>query len=53
VHVAPTARLAGLSIAERVLRSAWRAGYGRAIVRADPAAPAFSGLGGGDPLGGR
>ena len=32
VHVSPGARLAGLPIAERVLRSAQRAGYGRTIV---------------------
>ena len=35
--VLPFARLAGLPIAERVLRSAFRAGYERAIVLADPA----------------
>jgi phosphatidylglycerophosphate synthase len=32
VHIPPSARLAGLPIAERVLRSAFRAGYDRVIV---------------------
>jgi phosphatidylglycerophosphate synthase len=42
--VAPAARLAGLPIAERVVRSAVRAGYGRVIVsteRTDPRTAAF------------
>jgi phosphatidylglycerophosphate synthase len=44
VEVSPATRLAGLPIAERVLRAAWRAGYGSAIVRADPEAPGFARL---------
>jgi phosphatidylglycerophosphate synthase len=37
VHVSPLTRLAGLPIAERVLRAAFRAGYDRICVYADPA----------------
>jgi phosphatidylglycerophosphate synthase len=45
VSVSPFTRIAGLPIAERVLRSAFRAGYARVLVFADPSvAPALSRL---------
>jgi phosphatidylglycerophosphate synthase len=45
VRVSPFARIAGLPIAERVLRSAFRARYTRVVVFADAAdAPAFGAL---------